>query len=122
MILGARSILATQSAQMAHIAHFAQLTQCAQIIIIFLLRLHNENEVSTGLLINIGATAYYTITDVAKKAGLSRVTIDRYIASGSISSPVRRQHGKKTVRTYTQVEFDKVIEQINSFPVDEAER
>jgi DNA-binding transcriptional MerR regulator len=66
-------------------------------------------------MIRIGKTEYYSVSDVADTAGLSRQTIDRYIQSGTIQAPVLRAHGRRKKRTYTEIEFQSVLEQIKSF-------
>jgi len=67
-------------------------------------------------LYKIGTTDYYTVVDVAQETALARQTIDRYIKNGEINSPVARQHGKRTVRTYSKSEFRTVVNQIKNFP------
>lgn len=76
----------------------------------------------SSCVLKIGTTDYYTIPDVAKAVGLSRQTIDRYVKDHDIDTPVRRQHGKRKVRTYNQLEFDKVVDQIKNLPVADNNR
>ena len=76
--------------------------------------LRSDQRILFDLPYRIGVKEYKTTADVAEAAALSRQTIDRYIRNGEINAPVQRIHGKRTVRTYTDAEFDEVIRQIKN--------
>jgi excisionase family DNA binding protein len=46
--------------------------------------------------------------EVAKQAGISRVTLERWLASGKIRSPKNIRYGRNEFRNWTAVDVERV--------------
>jgi predicted DNA-binding transcriptional regulator AlpA len=52
--------------------------------------------------------AYLSTADVAKKAGIDRATLERWLASGKVARPKSLRIGQKLFRNWTDADVEKV--------------
>jgi predicted DNA-binding transcriptional regulator AlpA len=52
--------------------------------------------------------AYLSTAEVAKKAGIDRATLERWLASGNVARPKSLRIGQKLFRNWTDADMERV--------------